>query len=138
MGNPYPIEFVQVADNIEIREEEFDVVRTIYMQGKGTSFSVPNNVKYSHLGYSVGYWDDENSLVVATNKINWPYFNRVGIRQSDVTETLEHFTVNEDQGHLNYYLKVIDPTTLTEPYEFESRWQWIPGEEVGKYDCAVD
>ena len=31
-----------------------------------------------------------------------------------------------------------DPGTLTEPVvAFTTRWEWVPGEEIQPYDCAV-
>ena len=51
MGNPYPMEVVQVGDDIELRFEEFDVLRTIHM---GDNVADPADVPSSHLGYSVG------------------------------------------------------------------------------------
>lgn len=133
MGNPYPIQFVQVGDNIEIHQEEFDVVRTIYLDGTSDE-----NAKPSHLGHSVGQWIDNNTLEITTTKINWHYFNRVGVPQSDSVQTHERFTVNNNGEQLDYDLTVTDPATLTKPFNWKARWNWIPGEEVGSYSCTVE
>ena len=79
MGNPYPMEFVQVGDDIELRFEEFDAVRTIHM---GAGAARPASVPSSPLGYSVGHWEGE-TLVVDTSRINWPYFDRTGAPQTE-------------------------------------------------------
>lgn len=133
MGNPYPIEFVRAGKNIELHIEEFDNKRTIHMDG-----STGAGVAPSALGYSVGRWEDKNTLVVTTSRINWPWFNRVGISQSAAVTTLEKFTVDDAQGKLFYELTVTDPWALKEPYHWKSLWVWKPGEQVGEYGCKVE
>lgn len=133
MGNPYPIEFVQEGSNILMRAEEFDVTRTIHMDG-----STAENAMPSHLGFSVGHWENENTLVVSTSKINYPYFNRVGVSQSEAVTTLEKFIVDDAKGELHYELTVTDPWALTEPYNWKALWVWRPGEVVATYDCTVE
>ena len=133
MGNPYPIEFVRAGKNIELRLEEFDNRRTIHMDG-----STGAGVAPSALGYSVGHWEGKDTLVVETSKINWPWFNRVGVSQSAAVTTLEKFTVDDAQGKLNYELTVTDPWALKEPYHFKALWVWKPGEKFGVYGCKVE
>ena len=132
IGNPYPMEFVQVGENIELRQEEFDVVRTIYLSADASA-----DVPPSPVGYSIGHWEDD-VLVISTSRINSPYFNRVGVPQSEAVEIQERFTLDDEAGRLNYELKVTDPATLTEPYEFKALWVWQPGEVVSEYKCTVD
>jgi len=133
MGNPYPVQFVQVNDKtIEIRQEEFDRIRTIHLNADPQADVAP-----SPLGYSVGRWEDENTLVIKTTRINAPYFNRVGVRQSPAVEVDERFTVGDDGSRLDYELVVTDPPTLKEPWAWKAHWVWVPGEEVGPYQCAV-
>jgi hypothetical protein len=132
MGNPYPIEFIQVDENtIIMNAHEFDVSRTIHLN-KEIDHSVPE----SHMGYSVGHWEDKNTLVVDTVNINYPYFNRVGISSGPDLETRERFVVDED-NNLHYYLTVTDSWALTEPFEKQLLWIWEPGVEVGTYGCEV-
>ncbi|MEM9684161.1 MAG: DUF6152 family protein [Pseudomonadota bacterium] len=133
MGNPYPIEFRRVGSNIELRQEEFDVVRTLHIGQRRDS--APTD---SPLGYSVGEWEDSSTLVVKTTNIDWPYFNRVGVPQSDAVEVHERFVVDDEAGRLSYRLTVTDPATLTVPYEYDALWVWEPTEVLGRYDCRVE
>jgi hypothetical protein len=132
MGNPYPMTFVRAGDNIEYRSEEFDIVRTIHMDGDPDA-----EVEPTPLGYSVGHWEGDSSLVVRTNQISAPYFNRVGVRQSPEVTVDERFTVMDGGNRLDYEIKVTDPATLEKPWEWSAHWNWSPGEEVGRYECAV-
>ena len=133
MGNPYPIEFRRVGNNIELRQEEFDVVRTIHIGAQADAMPAP-----SPLGYSVGEWEDESTLVIKTTNIDWPYSNRVGVPQSSAVEVHERFVLEDDAGRLNYRISVTDPATLTAPYEYDALWVWEPTEVLGRYDCRVE
>lgn len=133
IGNPYPVTFVQVDDDmIEMRLEEFDSVRTIHLNGGPEA-----DVEPSPLGYSIGRWEDEDTLVVETTRIATPYFNRVGVPLSPDVELDERFTVNEAAGRLEYELVVTDPQIFTEPWVWRPYWEWVPGEEIRAYQCAV-
>ena len=133
MGNPYPIAFSQHDENtIVMHAHEFDVTRVIHLNAE----PVPT-VEESNMGYSVGYWEDDNTLVVDTANINYPYFNRVGISSGPDLTTHERFVIDDEAGELHYFLTVTDPWTLTEPYEKEMLWVWVPGTEVGTYGCEV-
>lgn len=134
MGNPYPISFTQADENtIVMNAHEFDVMRTIHL-----NTDVDRSAAESHMGYSAGRWEDENTLVVDTVNINYPYFNRVGISSGPNLETHERFVVDDEEGKLHYFLTVTDPWALTEPFEKELLWIWTPGVEVGSYNCQVD
>ena len=87
MDNPYPFEFTNQDDTIIMRLEEWDGVRTIYM----TPRPAPPELTAPHMGYSVGSWED-NTLVVTTTGIDYPFFDDVGSPQSPAATVVEHFT----------------------------------------------
>lgn len=134
MGNPYPMEFVQVGDNLELRFEEFDALRTIHM---GDDVADPAEVPLSHLGYSVGHWEGE-TLVVDTSRINWPYFNRSGAPQTENVAINERFTAVDGGNRLDYVLTVDEPASLVEPFVWDAYFIWKPGEEVNLYECTLE
>ena len=134
MGNPYPMEFTQVGDNIELQFEEFDQLRTIHMSD---SVADPEDVPLSHLGFSVGHWEGE-TLVVDTSRINWPYFNRSGAPQTENVRINERFTVQEDGNRLEWILTVDEPATLVEPFVLDGYFIWKPGEAINPYECTLE
>ncbi|MBT5560579.1 MAG: hypothetical protein HOJ88_11880 [Proteobacteria bacterium] len=134
MGNPYPMEFTQVGDNIELHFEEFDAMRTIHM---GDNVADPADVPPSHLGYSVGHWEGE-TLVVDTTRVNWPYFNRSGAPQTENVKINERFTVQEDGYRLEWILTVDEPATLVEPFVLDGYFVWKPGEAINPYECTLE
>ncbi len=133
VGNPYPMEFVQGDGYVELRSEEFDVVRTIHIEDAVD----PATIEPSPLGYSVGRWEGE-TLVVRTTRINWPYFNRIGAPQTENVVVDERYSLSDDGSRLNLVMTVTDAATLVEPFVWEAYWIWRPGEEVETYDCVVE
>lgn len=133
MGNPYPMEFVQVGRDIELRFEEFDALRTIHMDPAAARPAAAP----SPLGYSVGRWDGK-TLVVDTSRINWPYFDRSGAPQTQNVTINERFTVVQDGSRLDYVMTVNEPATLVAPFVWNAYFTWNPGEAIGRYECTIE
>jgi len=62
MEAPYPHQFIRDGENIMWHQEEYDTIRNIHMAPGATAEGKPS----SRLGYSVGRWEDDNTLVVTT------------------------------------------------------------------------
>ena len=132
MEQPLPMEFELLEDDdIELRLEEYDTRRLIHMN-RGTA---PENSPASPLGHSLGRWD-ESTLVVTTTNISWPWFNQLGIPQSQQTVLVERFTPTEDGSRLNYELTITDPVNFTESVILERYWLYVPDIEVLPYNCT--
>ncbi len=132
MNNPLPIEFVDQGDTIVIRLEEWDGRRTIHMTSRASAESPPASPN----GYSVGRWEGD-TLVVTTIAINDPYFDDHGTPQGVRASVVERFTLNADERRLDYEAIHTDPLIFTRPGRLIGHWDWIPGEEVKTFDCAV-
>ena len=134
MGNPYPMEFRRVGENIEVAFEEFDARRVIHM---GENIADPEDVPLSLSGYSVGRWEGD-TLVVDTFRLSQQYFNRAGAPQTPNAKINERFTVVEDGKRLNYLMTVDEPATLVEPFVWDAHFVWKPGEQVSIYGCELE
>ena len=134
MGNPYPMEFVQVGRDIEVRFEEFDARRRIHL---GADAARPASVPSSPLGYSVGHWEDK-TLVVDTSRINWPYFDRSGAPQTRNVAINERFTVVQNGNRLEYVMTVNEPASLVNPFVWNAYFVWNPSEAVNPYECTLE
>lgn len=128
MDNPYPIEFRNRGDIIELALEEWDGVRTIYMQGTGEPAQ-------PRMGRSVGHWEGR-TLIVDTTDIDWRYVDDLGTPQSEDAVINERFTLSEDGTELAWELRVTDPVNYTEPVVQEGLWG-IPGQEIKPYNCTL-
>ena len=132
MGNPHPMEFVDLGDVIEIRMEEFDQVRRIHM----TDAQAPSEIPASLLGYSVGRWEGK-ALIVETSRVSARYLTRNGVPLSRDARIEERFALNAQNGRLNYRLIVTDPENLTSPFVQDLVWNWHEGAYRQRYDCQV-
>lgn len=130
MEQPYNVAFEQAGEDILMRIEEYDVVRTFHMTAADAD-PAP-----SPLGYSVGRWED-GALVVETSRIDWPWF-RFGIPQSESVALVERFTPSPAGDRLDYEMVATDPATFTEPIRMQKYWLSFPGEEVAPYDCQAE
>ncbi|HIN92777.1 MAG TPA: hypothetical protein EYM99_08140 [Alphaproteobacteria bacterium] len=132
MANPYPIAFEQKDDAIILRLEEWDGLRTIHME----SNAIADNLSSTPMGYSVGRWE-ENTLIVSTTNINYPYFDSIGTPQSKGVEIYERLTLSEDDRRLDYRMTITDSETFTAPAEFVQHYIWEPREEIKPYECTL-
>lgn len=132
MENRFPVEFVDRGESIALRLEMWDSTRTIHMTGEGEVLQqrpVP-------LGHSVGRWEND-TLIVTTAGIDWPYFDEIGTPQSAAIATEERFSLSGDDEVLDYQITITDPNTLLEPAVRRARWVWVPGEEIQTYGCEL-
>lgn len=114
MATPYPFEFRDHGSWIRVigLSNNALIDRTIQMD-VGDLAAAPEPGRF---GYSTGRWVAGNQLEVTTTRIDWPYFDdSLGTPQSDRIETLETFTLSDDQQRLDYAMIVDDPDTFTEP-----------------------
>jgi hypothetical protein len=130
MEQPYPFEFSRDGDDIVLRLEEYDAIRTIFMNHDQPPAGTPN----SSLGYSVGRWEDE-TLVVTTTLLDWPWFSQSGIPQSTESILVERFTPTEDGSLLNYELTATDPINFTEPFTQNRQWLYLADQQIRPYEC---
>ncbi|MED5535120.1 MAG: DUF6152 family protein [Pseudomonadota bacterium] len=126
-----PMQFVQEGGDIVLYLEEQDSVRRIHM----TSDTAPIDGNRTSMGYSVGHWENE-TLVVVTTSVNWPWFDQSGVSQTELVEFIERFTPNSDGSILNYTVTVTDSNIFTEPVLLERHWVWEPNEELRPYNCV--
>ncbi|MCZ6756974.1 MAG: DUF6152 family protein [Bacteroidetes bacterium] len=128
MEQPYPMEFVREGDNVLLRIEEYDTVRTIFIN----SDIAPEK---SILGHSTGHWEGD-TLVVATGNVTYRYFDDNGTPQGSNASFVERFRVSDDNSRLEYALIAVDDEIFTEPVNLNKHWLWRPGEQVEPYDCV--
>jgi hypothetical protein len=132
MEEPYPIEFIDAGDRILLHIEEYDQVRTIYLDNPPAEV----DQRHSRHGFSVGRMEGR-TLHVTTTKIDSGTFDSVGIPLSLEAWLEERFEPSEDGSTLHYYLTVHDPVYLTAPVETGKNYIYVPGIEVEKFDCRV-
>jgi hypothetical protein len=130
MSQPPPMQLIDGGDIIQLRLEEYDMIRTIHMSGA----TDPSTQPRTPLGYSVGRWDG-TTLVVETTRVSAPYLTAAGIPIGKNARFVERFTPTTDGSRLDYTLDVTDPDSLAAPATFLRSWVWRPGEQVLPFKC---
>lgn len=127
----HPHQFIQDGENIVLLGEEFYVPRTIHV---GANLD-PSEQPYTALGYSVGRWEDENTLVVDTTRIDYDRLDLSGLGQSKEATVHERYVLSETEGRIDYQVIVRDPIMLKEPYVRRGVWLDL-GETFDEFDCV--
>ena len=133
MRNPQRFEFVEVGNDILVRAQFFNVERTIHVGDAAD----PQTQPASRLGYSVGQWEDDQTLVIETTRINWPFLDLNGNPQSEDMHVIERLTLSDDQSRLDFHMTMTDPVNLTEPATFSRYWLALGG-ELQHYECVIE
>ena len=141
MEAPYPFEFVSDGTSILWHNEEFDTVRTIHLSADGATPDGSNGEAVAQspslLGFSVGRWEDERTLVVTTTQMGWGHFDGQGVPLSASAVAVERFALSPQGDRLDYRITVTDPQTFLEPVALEKYWVWYPDAVVGTYACST-
>ena len=96
----------------------------------------PETQPLSPLGFSVGRWENDQTLIVETSRVNFPYMNLGGFGQSEQMRMTEVYTLSDDESRLDYKVTITDPVMLTAPYIQTGAWIDL-GEGMVGYDCVV-
>lgn len=129
MMTPFPSEFVDLGDTIELRMEEYDALRTIHMNSNAVA-----PAEHTMFGFSRGHWEG-TTLVVETDHISAGYFGPTGEPQSDQITIVERFMPSADYERMDYRLTVTDPVYYTETFELTKYFLWLPYRQVNPYEC---
>lgn len=137
-----PFEINQQDDQVTIRYELFDIVRTVPLTGKSGPFEhLPGNPELPTLGDSVAWYDGEQLFIHSTNygddtRVLSTIRQWAGTPQSPLMVTLERYWLQE--GSLMLEITHFDPLMYKEPlvvvYPFTLENEF----EVEYYGCEPD
>jgi hypothetical protein len=132
--HPYPFEFVQAPKFLLMVFEYDHTLRRIYTDGR----PVPADPDPSWMGYSVGHWEGNTTLVVETvgfNEKTW--LDRLGHAHSEQLHVTERFR-RVDRDHLELDITMTDPKALAKPWTSTFYYQNRPEWELGEISCSGD
>lgn len=130
--NPLPLRILRDGEHVVIDYEEWNLERTIYMDGRAH----PADPDPALLGHSIGRFEG-GALVVETVGVEPDiYYSFLsGGGYSEELTGVERYTIRENPRRLHLELTVEDPVTLTEPYTIEKTWLWTPDVELVEDSC---
>ncbi len=136
IGVPYMVEITQRENEVIIRHEYFDVVRTVRLDTREYSVEEPRT-KY---GVSLGRYED-NALVVETRRFAFdPNGTNMGggVPSGEQKYLIERYTRSDDGQYLRVEYVVEDPEYLSEPHTRAREWIWAPELELYEFECEPE
>jgi hypothetical protein len=130
MQGPFPMEIYQGTELIVLKLEYYDMVRIVFMDGRGH----PDTVPHSKVGHSIGRWDGD-TLVVDTLKISAATITNNGLDHSDQVHVIERFWLSPDGRTLFGVQEFEDPEVLDNRGARFMAWDRVAGEFVLPYEC---
>jgi len=130
---PYRFEFTIEDDRVVINAEFFNVVRTIYTDGR----THPENGERLNQGHSIGHWEDETLVVDTTLFADDPSGNMRGIPSGAQKHAIERFRLSDDGTQLIIDYVIDDPEYLLEPTIGTSVWDYAADGEMLPFGCDV-
>ena len=136
MATPYQMEIIQLPEHqriVMIFEGATHIWREIYLDGR--EFPKGDELNPTYLGYSVGRWQDKDTLIVENkgfNENSWlDYF---GHPHTDLMEVTERWTRPSKQT-LHYEATVNDPGAYTRPFTMAWDVPFNVTGELPEYIC---
>jgi hypothetical protein len=137
MGTPHPVEFIDRGSVIQLvsLSNNARTERVIELSETPSDAAQPA----TRMGHTLARWESPTRLVARTTRIDWPYFSdERGIEQSDSVETIETFTLSDDQTRLQYEMTVIDPVLFSAPaVTFTVNWVALGEKRSEPADCLT-
>jgi hypothetical protein len=132
---PLPLQIEQHEDRVILRYEYWNAERTVYLDDS----SVPESIKPSRLGYSVGHYEG-STLVVETTQL-MPSMtgipNDKPLMLSPDAHAIERYTLTDEGQALDVTLEIIDPVNFKRPFQNYRRMLIMPGWELDKFECEA-
>jgi hypothetical protein len=134
LTDPYPFQIEQRADRLIFTYEKDDIVRTVWLDGRG--HVKPKVNEFFTQGYSTGRYEG-NQLVVETTKFS---FDPTGLDDdfgnmpsSTQKKVVERYWREGDR--LRADVTTEDPIFLLEPIKFSLDWQQSPQPPMLPWNC---
>lgn len=128
------------SNRIFLLLQYMDVWREIWTDGRalptGVGAPTPGALDPRYNGYSVGHWEDDNTLVVDTTGMDdATWVTAAGYPHTIEAHVQERFT-RMDRNDLKVTLTMDDPTIYTKPFSLGTQnFRWIPNQQLDDFTC---
>lgn len=128
----YPMKFELSDEQVILRYEFFNTVRTVFMDGRDHPTDAPRTIQ----GHSVGHWEDE-ALVIDTRLFadHRSPFLFDGVPSGSGKHVIERYRLSEDGTFATASYFVEDPEYLAEPLKFDLKLRYEPNFELQDNAC---
>ena len=130
--------FGSAPNRIIIAQEQQRVWREIFMDGRALpkAVDVRGAPESRYYGYSVGHWENDNTLVIETTGVDErPWLDDAGHPRSSSAHITERYT-RPDQYNLQLTVTVDDPKYYTKPWTWmRANFYWMKAQEFSESLC---
>ncbi len=132
------MQFAQMPDRIIQLFQYQKVWREIWTNGHAlpTNVGAKGGPDPRYYGYSVGHWENDNTLVVqtvGTDDRSW--LDGLGHPHSLDMKVTEHYT-RPNHNTLDLAVTIDDPKYYTKPFTAENHFKWMPSQEIDEQLCV--
>jgi len=121
---PFPRLWTRTESEIRITQDTTGQVRVIHLNGP---WQPPNDYELTELGYSVGHFESDNTLVVETHAFRaMPWGIVRGINSSDQMIVTERYKLVDGGLRMDYSYTIEDPVFLREPFTLRKMTMKVP------------
>ena len=133
--SPYTHLWIREEDRIVVEKDQSPLNRVIHLDGSAPPADYEPNI----LGYSVGHFEDDGTLVVETTGFSPTRWGLTrGIDSSDRKRITERFSLDENGYVMRVSYTVEDPVYLTGPVTREGGYNLIPEHEFTELPCDLE
>jgi hypothetical protein len=140
MSESRAMSIATMPDRIVILHQFGDYWREIWTDGRSLPTKVGGYDKDSldptYEGYSVGHWENDNTLVVDTTGLDErTWLLRDGTPHSVNAHVQERYT-RLDHNTLKVSMTIDDPKMFTKPFSLGSYYyKWVPNQKINEWLC---
>jgi hypothetical protein len=113
--------------------------REVWMDGRAlpTKIAERGGVDTTFNGYSVGHWEDDNTLVIETVGVrDDTWLNGNGLPHSEKAKYTERWK-RIDHNTMLMETWIDDPTMYTKPFSLGQQYfKWVPNQFINEYICV--
>jgi hypothetical protein len=121
-------------DTITLREEYWEIDRTVYMDGRGH----PENGPRTNQGHSIGHWDGDVLVVDTTLFEDHAFGNGSGIPSGAQKHIVERYSLSDDRRTLSIDYVLEDPEYLAAPVSDTRQWRYAPHMALLPNKCDLE
>jgi hypothetical protein len=136
MATPYQAEIIQLPEHnriLMVFEGATHIWREIYMDGR--KFPEGDQLNPTYLGYSIGRWQDKDTLVVENKGFNEnTWLDYFGHPHTDLMSVTERWT-RPTKNAIHYEATVNDPGAYTRPFTMAWDIPFNVNNELPEYIC---
>lgn len=105
-GSPYNLDIYDAGDHYLFYHVFEKAMRRVWMDGR----AIPEDVRPTSMGYSVGRWEDDRTLVIETEHLLPGWLDGSGLPMAgEGTRTVERYMFSEDKLSADRTLTIYDP-----------------------------